>query len=185
MVHKKLKEKYKTEVVSNMRKEFGYENDYAVPRPKKVVINVGLGAAVKNPELIDVIRDEISLITGQRPIITESKKPISNFNIRKGSKIGLKVTLRGNMMWDFMDKLINIVFPRVKDFRGISRKSFDGLGGYSVGIREQTVFPEIDPNKIKKLVGFQVTIDTNAKNSKESEKLLEMLGFPFEKTNIK
>lgn len=181
MEHIRLKEKYKKQIIPEMMKLIGYKNIHQVPYPRKIIINSGLGEATKNPQVIDECLEELSLICGQKPVVTLAKTAISNFNIRKGSKIGVKVTLRGNKMWDFLDRLVNIVFPRVKDFNGLSRKSFDGKGGYTMGFKEQIVFPEIDPNKIKKLIGFQIIIDTTAKNSKETEKLLELIGMPFVK----
>lgn len=176
---KNLQEKYKTEIIKELQKELGSSNVHSIPRLEKVVVNVGLGEAITNPQALDVVKEELTQITGQKPIITKSKRAISNFKIRVGDKIGLKVTLRKKRMWDFVEKLITIVLPRIKDFRGVSPKSFDGKGNYSLGVTEQTVFPEVDPNRMDKLRGLQVIIVTNAGNDEYGYKLLEKLGMPF------
>jgi len=178
---KNLFDLYKSEVIEKLQTELGIKNIHMVPTLDKVVINVGLGEAVTNPAALEVMEEELKQITGQKPIITKSRGAISNFKIRTGDKIGIKVTLRKKRMWDFMEKLISVVLPRIKDFRGISTRSFDGKGNYTLGISEQTVFPESDPNKLDKLRGLQVIIVTTAENDEHGLKLLEKLGMPFVK----
>jgi len=174
-----LKERYNKEVIPELKKELGYAHDLALPRLEKVVVNVGLGEALSNVQALTKMKEDIALITGQKPIVTKAKKAISNFNLRVGVDVGLKVTLRGERMWDFVEKLITIVLPRVKDFRGISRKAFDGFGNYSLGIREHTIFPEMDLSKVEKIRSLQVIIVTTAESDEEGLLLLTKLGMPF------
>lgn len=177
----RLKERYQKEIVKKLKEEFKYANDMEVPTITKIVINSGMGSEVTtNPSAMDVMFEDIKTIAGQNPVKTKSTKAISNFKIRKNLEIGIKVTLRKERMWDFYDKLVNIVLPRVRDFRGVERK-FDGNGNYSLGITEHIVFPEIDTTRIDKLRGLQIIINTSAKTDKEAEKLLELLGMPFKK----
>lgn len=176
-----FKKKYQKEIVPELKKILKLENDLAVPNIQKVIFNVGLGEAVSNPQALEAMKKDLTLITGQRPIITKSKKAISNFNLREGVPIGLKVTLRRDRLWDFFDKLVNIVLPRVKDFRGVSRASFDGRGNYSLGVREHTIFPEVDTTDVGKIRSLQLTIITTAQNDNDGMLLLEKLGMPFAK----
>lgn len=181
MVKSRLKEKFNKEIRPALMKELGLDNIMAVPTITKVVLNSGLGAAKDNPQLIDEMVEEMGFIAGQRPVVTKTKEAISNFKIRENMPIGVKVTLRKDNMWHFIDKLVNIVLPVVKDFQGISKKAFDGNGNYALGMKEHSVFPEIDPNKITKLKSFQIIVNTNAKNDKDAFTLLKALGFPFKK----
>lgn len=176
-----LRDKFVKEVVPAMMKEFGYNNIHEVPRLVKVVINMGVGEGARNKELIESHARELSLITGQKAIITRAKKSISNFKIRKGMTIGVKVTLRGPRMYNFVYKLVNLVLPKVRDFRGLNPNSFDGKGNYSFGLTEQLVFPEISPDQIKRIQGMDIVIVTTAKRDEEAKRLLELLGFPFRK----
>lgn len=176
-----IKEKYNKEVVPELKKKFGYKNLLAVPTVKAIKVNVGLGEALTNAKAIDAMKEVLEQITGQKPIVTTAKKAISNFKIRQGDKIGLSVTLRHDRMWYFLEKLIAIVLPRIKDFRGIPATSFDGSGNYSLGIVEHTVFPEINPNKVDKIRGLGITIITSAKSDEEGLELLKLLGMPFKK----
>jgi len=175
----RLKDKYKNEVVPGMIKKFGYKNIMQVPKLEKVVINVGLGEAIQNSKAIDAAVEDIMAITGQRPVVTKAKKSIAAFKLRQGMSIGAKVTLRGERMYDFVDKLFNIALPRVRDFRGVSPKSFDGRGNYSMGIREQLIFPEIVYDKIDKVRGMDITFVTTAKTDEEARELLRLMGMPF------
>ncbi len=175
----RLKERYKDEVVPALVQEFSYGNVMQAPRVEKVVVNVGLGEAVQNAKALDAASGDVATITGQRPVITRAKKSISNFKLREGMPIGLVVTLRGNRMWEFLDRAINAALPRIRDFQGVSPNSFDGRGNYSMGIREQVIFPEIEYDKIDKIRGFQVTICTSAGSDEEAKRLLELLGMPF------
>ncbi len=177
----RLKEFYKNEVIPRMMEEFGYTTPMAVPRIVKIVLNTGLGEAVQNPKALEYMSRDLALITGQKPVPTRAKKSIAGFKIKKGMEIGLMVTLRGDRMWNFLDKLINLALPRIRDFRGVPRDSFDGRGNYSLGIREHTIFPEIEYDKIDKPRGLQVTIVTTAKTDEEARRLLELLGMPFER----
>lgn len=179
IANNRLYDKYKKEVVPAMMKKYGFENVNAVPRIEKVVINTSLGDVKDNTKSFQSAVEEIALITGQKPIVTKAKKSISNFKLREGQKIGAKVTLRGQKMYQFLDKLISVALPRVRDFRGISPKSFDQFGNYALGIKEQLVFPEISYEKVEKVRGFDVCIVTTAKDSKDSLALLTELGFPF------
>ncbi len=175
----RLKSFYKSNVVKEMKKAYKYSSDMAVPRLVKVVINMGVGEATQDKSLLDPAVDELSLITGQKALKTYARVAISNFHLRKGMPIGARVTLRGNRMYDFVDKLISIALPRVRDFKGLNPSSFDGKGNYTLGLREQLVFPEIDYDKIKKIRGMDITIVTTAKTDEEAYQLLKLLGFPF------
>ena len=175
----RLEVKYKKEVVPAMMKKHGFANVNAVPRVDKVVINVSFGDIKDNTKSMQGVMEEIALITGQKPVFNKAKKSISNFKLREGQKIGVRVTLRGRRMYEFLDKLISVALPRVRDFRGISPKSFDSFGNYALGIKEQLVFPEISYEKIEKVRGFDIAIVTTAKNTKDSLALLTELGFPF------
>jgi len=175
----RLKEKYFQEILPQMKKDFGYTNDFQTPRLDKVVVNIGLGEAIQNIKATDHAMEDLSLITGQKPIITKAKKSISNFKLRAGMPIGCCVTLRRERMYEFLDRLINITLPRVRDFRGISGKAFDGRGNYTLGIREQIIFPEINYDKIDKIRGMNITIVTTAKTDEEAKAFLKYLGMPF------
>jgi len=175
----RLKKKYDEEVIPAMIKEFGYKNRMQVPRMEKIVVNVGLGEAIQNAKAIDTVVSELSLITGQRPIVTRAKKSIAAFKLRTGMIIGVMVTLRKDRMYDFFDRLVNIALPRVRDFRGVSPKSFDGRGNYSLGVSEQLIFPEIDYDKVEKIRGMGICITTTAEKDDEGLFLLKSLGMPF------
>ncbi len=177
----RLQVKYETVVVPALEKELGYKNINQVPRIDKIVVNAGLGDVKDNAKSFNMAVDELGLITGQKPLVTSAKKAVANFKLREGMKIGAKITLRGEKMWEFLDRLISVALPRVRDFRGISPKSFDGKGNYSMGIKEQLVFPEIDYDKIEKVRGFDVCIVTTANTDSEAKALLEQLGMPFKK----
>lgn len=177
----RLLEKYKNEIVPNLIKNFEYKNIHQVPRLEKISINMGVGIATQNKAFLDSAVKDLTQITGRKPIITKAKKSISNFKLRSGMPIGCKVTLRGETMYEFLDRLISIVIPRVRDFRGISAKSFDGRGNYTLGLKEQTVFPEIEYDKIDAIRGMDITIVTTAKTDEEGKGLLENLGMPFKK----
>ena len=172
---------YEKTVVPALEKELGYKNINQVPRIEKIVVNAGLGDVKDNAKSFNMAVDELGLITGQKPLVTTAKKAVANFKLREGMKIGAKITLRGEKMWEFLDRLISVALPRVRDFRGISPKSFDGKGNYSMGIKEQLVFPEIDYDKIEKVRGFDVCIVTTANTDSEAKALLEQLGMPFKK----
>jgi large subunit ribosomal protein L5 len=175
----RLKELYQEQLVPTLQKELGYRNVMQVPRLEKIVVNVGLGEALQNAKALDAAVEDVATITGQRPIVTRARKSIASFKLREGNPVGVKVTLRGNRMWDFLDRLCNVALPRQRDFRGISPDSFDGRGNYSLGLREQLIFPEIDYDKIDKIRGFEVTIVTTAQNDEEGYHLLRQLGLPF------
>ena len=177
----RLQEKYINEVVPNLMKQFEYDNIHRVPRLEKISINMGVGIATQNKAFLDSAVKDLTTITGRKPVITKAKKSISNFKLRVGMPIGCKVTLRGETMFEFLDRLISIVIPRVRDFRGISAKSFDGRGNYTLGLKEQTVFPEIEYDKIDAVRGMDITIVTTAKTDEEGKGLLENLGMPFKK----
>jgi len=177
----RLKEKYGKDVVPALMKHFGFDNIHCVPKLEKVSVNIGVGEATQNKALLDNAVKELTTITGRKPIITKAKKSISNFKLREGMPIGCKVTLRGEIMYEFVDRLISIVIPRVRDFRGTSNKSFDGRGNFSLGIKEQTVFPEIEYDKIDAVRGLNITIVTTAENDEEGRELLRFLGMPFKK----
>jgi large subunit ribosomal protein L5 len=175
----RLLDKYRQDVVPAMVKEFNYTTPMQAPRLQKVVINIGLGEAIQNAKALDAASGDLSIITGQRPVITKAKKSIAAFKLRQGMPIGVMVTLRGDRMYDFFDKLVNVALPRVRDFQGVSPNSFDGRGNYSLGLREQLIFPEIEYDRIDKLRGMQVTIQTSARNDEEARRLLQMMGMPF------
>ncbi|RMD81819.1 MAG: 50S ribosomal protein L5 [Candidatus Dadabacteria bacterium] len=175
----RLAELYETEVRDRLKERFGFSSVMAVPRLEKVVINVGLGAAIQNPKLIDQAVQDIALICGQRPVVTKARKAISNFKLRAGMPIGVMATLRRERMYEFIDRLINVALPRVRDFRGLSPRGFDGRGNYTIGIREHIIFPEIDLDKVEHVIGLSATIVTTAKNDEQGRALLEGLGFPF------
>lgn len=175
----RLKSKYIEEIIPAMMTEFSFENKLRVPRVSKVVVNVGLGEALVSSNVVQTVARDLQLITGQKPIERKAKKSIANFKLREGQIIGLSVTLRSNNMWFFLDKLFNVSLPRVRDFRGVSSKSFDGNGNYSLGLQEQVIFPEIDYNEIDKLRGMQINIVTTSNSDEETKKLLELLGMPF------
>lgn len=175
----RFREKYIKEIVPAMMKDFAYENIMQVPKIQKVVLNVGLGEAIQNIKLLDAAQKELGMITGQKPVVTKAKKSIATFKLRQGMPIGCKVTLRGNNMFEFLDRLISIALPRIRDFRGVSGKSFDGRGNYALGIREQFIFPEIDYDKVEMVHGLDIIICTSAKTDKESKALLRYLGIPF------
>ena len=177
----RLKEKYQNEVVGKLTEQFGYENVHQVPKLEKIVINVGLGEAKDNQNLLNTAKDELALITGQRPIEIKAKKSVANFKLREGQSIGTKVTLRREKMYDFLDKLISISLPRVRDFRGINPNSFDGRGNYSLGIKEQLIFPEIKYDNVDFLHGMDISIVTTAKTDEEAKAFLELMGMPFRK----
>ncbi len=177
----RLKEYYRKEVVPLLMKKFGYKNVMQVPKLEKIVINMGLGEAVQNIKVIDYAMQDLMAITGQRPVVTRARKSIASFKLRKGMPIGVKVTLRGDRMYEFFDRLISIAIPRMKDFRGLPTKSFDGRGNYTLGIREQIIFPEINYDKIDKIRGMNITICTTAETDEEAKELLALMGFPFKK----
>ena len=175
----RLKDRYVKEIIPDMMKEFSYRNVMEVPKVEKIVLNVGLGEAIQNIKLLDAAQKELSVITGQKPVITKAKKSIASFKLRKGVPIGCKVTLRGDRMYEFLDRLISIALPRIRDFKGISGKSFDGRGNYSLGLKEQFIFPEINYDKVEMVHGLDITICTTAKSDNESKALLRHLGMPF------
>jgi len=177
----RLKEKYTQEIVPAMMKKFNYKNIMQVPKIEKVVINMGVGDAVQNAKLLDAAVNDLTLIAGQKPVITRAKKSISGFKLREGMPIGAKVTLRGDRMYYFLDKLFNVALPRVRDFRGVSTKGFDGRGNYTLGLKEQLIFPEIEYDKVDKIRGMDVVIVTTAKTDEEARELLNELGMPFRK----
>ncbi len=176
-----LKEKYQQEVSPALMKSLGLTNVMQVPRIKKVVINIGMGEANENPKALDAAVQDLSAITGQKPVITKARKSIANFKLREGRAIGTAVTLRGEKMWAFLDRLMNIVLPRVRDFRGVSAESFDGRGNYTLGLREQIIFPEIEYDKVDKVRGMEITIVTTAPSDDQAAAMLQMLGMPFRK----
>jgi large subunit ribosomal protein L5 len=175
----RLKEKYKNEVTPSLTKEFGYTNPMSVPKLEKIVINMGLGEAIQNAKILDAAVMDLATIAGQRPVITKAKKSIAAFKLREGMSIGTMVTLRGDRMYEFLDRFISITLPRVRDFRGISAKSFDGRGNYTIGLRDQLIFPEIDFGKVDKARGMNVCIVTSAKSDEEARALLRQMGMPF------
>ena len=175
----RLKEKYQKEAVPLLQKEFGYKNVMAVPKIEKVVVNMGLGEATSNAKLVDTGADEIARITGQKPVTRRAKKSIAAFKVRKGMPIATMVTLRGERMWEFLDRLMSIALPRVRDFKGVSPRGFDGRGNYTLGLRDQLLFPEIDYMKVDKARGMNVSVVTTAKTDEEARKLLQFIGMPF------
>ncbi len=174
-----LKQSYQKEIVPRLMEQFKYKNVMQVPKLTKITVNMGLGEAIHNGKLIDPAAQEIALITGQKPVITKAKKSIAAFKLREGMPIGCMVTLRREKMWDFLNRLINVSLPRVRDFRGISGKAFDGNGNYTLGVKEQIIFPEIDYDKIDKIKGMNITVVTTAKTNEEGKELLNLLGMPF------
>ncbi|HIS00039.1 MAG TPA: 50S ribosomal protein L5 [Candidatus Excrementavichristensenella intestinipullorum] len=176
----RLKDKYKNEVVAGLTQKFGYKNVMEVPRLEKVVINMGLGDCKDNAKAMEVAVAELATISGQKPLVTKAKKSIANFKLRAGMNVGAKVTLRGDRMYEFTDKLISIVLPRVRDFRGVSDKAFDGRGNYALGVREQLIFPEIEYDKVEKIRGMEMIFVTTAKTDEEAKELLRQLGMPFQ-----
>jgi large subunit ribosomal protein L5 len=175
----RLRDKYKNEIAGSLAKEFDIKNPMAVPKISKVIINMGLGEASSNAKILDVAAEELRAITGQKPVITKAKKSIAAFKLREGMNIGAMVTLRGDRMYEFLDRLISVALPRVRDFRGISGKAFDGRGNYTLGVREQLIFPEIDFNKVDKTRGMNISIVTTAKTDEQARSLLKALGMPF------
>jgi large subunit ribosomal protein L5 len=180
----RLKEQYREQVVPAMIEEFGYENVMQVPRLTKIVVNVGLGEALQNAKALDSATEDLRAITGQQPVITRSRKSIASFKLREGRQIGAKVTLRGDRMWDFMDRLCNVALPRRRDFRGVSPNSFDGRGNYTLGFREQLVFPEVNYDTIDRIRGLEVSIVTTADTDEEGRQLLALLGMPFARSEL-
>lgn len=175
----RLKETYKTDVFPALMEKFKYNNVMEVPKLEKITINMGIGEAKDNPKILETAVEELALISGQRPVITKARKSIANFKIREGMSIGTKVTLRGDRMYEFADKFFNIALPRVRDFKGVSRNSFDGRGNYAMGIKEQLIFPEIEYDKIDKIKGMDIVFTTTAKTDEEAMALLELMGMPF------
>jgi large subunit ribosomal protein L5 len=176
-----MQEKYNKEVVPALRKAFDLKNVMEVPRIQKVVVNIGMGEAMDNPKAMEAAVSDLTTITGQKPVMTKARKSIANFKLREGRLIGTKVTLRGERMWSFLDRLMNTALPRVRDFRGVSGNAFDGRGNYTLGLRDQLIFPEIEYDKIDKLRGMEVTIVTTAKNDDQARTMLQLLGMPFSK----
>jgi large subunit ribosomal protein L5 len=174
-----LKERYEKEIAPKLQEQFGFKNPYQIPQLEKIVLNMGLGEAIQNMKILDSAVEELKAIAGQKPVITRAKKSIAAFKLREGMPIGCMVTLRRRHMWDFLNKLVNIALPRVRDFRGVSGKAFDGSGNYSLGIKEHIIFPEIDYDKIDKIKGLNVSIVTSAKTDEEGKALLKLLGMPF------
>ncbi|MBN2495153.1 MAG: 50S ribosomal protein L5 [Deltaproteobacteria bacterium] len=175
----RLKKMYVEEVVPKMMEHFGYRNRMQVPRIAKIVVNMGVGEALQNPKLLDAASAEIAAITGQKPVITRARKSIANFKLREGMSVGCTVTLRKDRMFEFLDRLVNIAIPRVRDFKGISPRSFDGRGNFTLGVREQIIFPEIDYDKIEKIMGLNITIVTTSRTDEEGRELLRFMGMPF------
>jgi large subunit ribosomal protein L5 len=175
----RLKDRYDKEVAPALQKEFGYKNVMAIPKVKKVVVNMGLGEATQNAKIVDTGVDELGRVTGQKPVVTRAKKSIAQFKVRKGMPIGTMVTLRGPRMWDFLDRLMAVALPRVRDFRGVSPRGFDGRGNYTLGLKDQLLFPEIDYMKVDKARGMNISVVTTASTDEESRKLLQLLGMPF------
>lgn len=177
----RLKEKYSKEVVPSLMEKFQYRNVMEVPKLEKIILNMGLGEARENPKIMESAVEEMSIITGQKPIVTKAKKSVANFKLREGMPVGVKVTLRGAKMYEFLDKLMNISLPRVRDFRGISATSFDGRGNYALGVKEQLIFPEIDYDKIDSIKGMDIIVVTTANTDEESKEFLSLMGMPFKK----
>jgi large subunit ribosomal protein L5 len=175
----RLKAKYQNEAIAALKKEFGYANVMAVPKIEKIVVNMGLGEATANAKIIDTGTDELARITGQKPVTRRAKKSVAQFKVRKGQPVGTMVTLRGDRMWEFLDRLMSIALPRVRDFKGVSPKGFDGRGNYTLGLRDQLLFPEIDYMKVDKARGMNVSVVTTAKTDEEARKLLQFIGMPF------
>jgi large subunit ribosomal protein L5 len=177
----RMQEKYNNDVVPALRKAFDLKNVMEVPRIQKVVVNIGMGEAMDNPKAMEAAVNDLTIVTGQKPVMTKARKSIANFKLREGRLIGTKVTLRGDRMWAFLDRLMNTALPRVRDFRGVSGNAFDGRGNYTLGLRDQLIFPEIEYDKIDKLRGMEVTIVTTAKNDDQARTMLQLLGMPFSK----
>ena len=177
----RLRKRYQKEIVSAMMKEFGFKNPNEVPRLVKIVVNMGVKEGAQDIKILDAVSGDLALVTGQKPMVTRARKSISAFKLREGSPIGLKVTLRGSRMYEFMDRLVNTAMPRIRDFRGLPDSGFDGQGNLTIGIQEQIIFPEVDFDKIKKVQGMDITFVTNAQKKEPAKKLLELLGFPFRK----
>jgi len=176
----RLKLRYREEVLPRLRQELGYANAMEVPRLQKVVINMGVGDALKDARMLEAATQDLAVIAGQRPVVTKARKSIAGFKLREGMSIGAKVTLRGDRMWEFVDRLITVAIPRIRDFRGLSRRSFDGHGNYTLGLTEQLIFPEVDYDKVVKVRGMDITVATTAQTDDEGRALLIALGFPFE-----
>jgi large subunit ribosomal protein L5 len=175
----RLKERYREEVIPALMKEFGYANVMEVPRPQKATVNIGLGEAISDAKALDSASADVATIAGQKPVITRAKRSIANFKLREGMPIGVMTTVRGDRMWEFLDRLLNAALPRIRDFQGVSPSSFDGRGNFSLGIREQLIFPEIEYDKVDRVRGLQITIATTARSDEEGKRLLELLGVPF------
>ncbi len=175
----RLLERYRQEVTSKLSQEFGYKNLHQVPRVEKIVLNVGLGEATQNPKLLERAAEELGVISGQKPLVRRARKSIANFKLRAGQPVGCMVTLRGARMWEFLDRLVNVALPRVRDFKGVSVKGFDGRGNYTLGIREQIIFPEVEYDKVERITGINVTVCTTARTDAEGKALLAQLGMPF------
>jgi len=175
----RLLERYRGDVATKLSEEFGYKNRHQIPRLEKVVVNMGLGEALTNPKLLERATDEVAAVTGQKPVIRKARKSIANFKLRQGQSIGCSVTLRGPRMWEFFDRLVSTALPRVRDFQGISPKAFDGRGNFTLGIREQIIFPEVDYDKVERITGMNVTVCTSARTDNEARSLLQHLGMPF------
>ncbi len=176
----RLKVRYRQEVLPRLRQELGFANSMQVPRLQKVVLNMGVGDALKDARMLEAATQDLAVITGQRPVVTKARKSIAGFKLREGMSIGAKVTLRGDRMWEFVDRLITVAIPRIRDFRGLSRRSFDGHGNYTLGLTEQLIFPEVDYDKVVKVRGMDITVTTTARTDDEGRALLIALGFPFE-----
>ena len=179
MIASNLRDRYEADVVPGLQKQFGYGNTMEIPRLEKIVVNIGLGEALTKAKAVDAAVKDLAQITGQKPIVTRAKRSIAQFRVRTGNPIGLKVTLRGQRMWDFLERFTLLALPRIRDFRGIPGRSFDGRGNYTIGLKEQIAFPEIDYDKVDRLRGLEITIVTTAKTDEESRRLLELLGLPF------
>jgi large subunit ribosomal protein L5 len=175
----RLLERYRTDVTPKLSQEFGYKNPMQVPRLEKIVLNMGVGEATQNQKLLEKATEELAAIAGQKPLVRKARKSIANFKLRQGQSIGAMVTLRGDRMWEFFDRLVSVALPRVRDFKGVSPKAFDGRGNYTLGIREQIIFPEVDYDQVEKIMGLNVTVCTSARNDAEGKALLAHLGMPF------
>jgi large subunit ribosomal protein L5 len=181
----RLKERYREEVVPALMKEFSYQNVMQVPRLQKIVVNIGLGEALQNPKALDSASEDVAAITGQKPVITRAKRSIANFKLRTGMPIGVTVTLRGDRMYELLDRMVNAALPRIRDFQGVSPDSFDGRGNYSLGIKEQVIFPELEYDKIDRIRGLQFTMVTSAGSDEEGKRLLELMGMPFARREVR
>ena len=179
----RLKQRYRDEILPKLREEFRYGSVMQVPRVTRIVVNVGLGEALGNARVLDAVADEIGQITGQRPVITRARRSIANFKLREGNPIGVTCTIRGDRMWEFLDRILNAALPRIRDFQGLSRTAFDGRGNYSIGLREQIVFPEIEFSAVDRIRGLQINVLTSARTDAEARRLLELLGMPFARPN--